>query len=139
MPPRGDALRSGHGSDAGPTSGVYYGFAGAIAGSSTAFAKGPGPSAIPSAATQARREAILADQFHRKGQSDKAMEHFAAALSLQPDHAEYHFRFACSAWNNGKLALVETHLREAERLDPRQNCVVQALAMWHLHLCQYDV
>src|SRR5579871_3946026 len=100
MPPHGDALGSGNGSDAGPTSGVYYGFADAVAGSSTAFVNRPGSLAIPSAAARARREAIHADQFHRKGQGDKAIEHFAAALSLQPEQAEYHFRFACSAWTN---------------------------------------
>ena len=138
MPTHGDAPQLGKPTAVVPLAGAYYGVASGLSSSTTPSIPAARGMVSVEAPARARREADLAEQHHKLGQSRAAMEHFAAALALHPNNAEYHFRYACSAWASGVLDHVERHLVEASRLDPRQGCVLQALAIWHLYLCHDD-
>src|SRR5437016_520634 len=114
-----------------PDSGVYFGFA-PVGAFSVTISDPQIANLLPfDAAVVARQEADLGHGLYREGKFWEATNRFASALRLQPRNAEYHYRFACAAWEMGDNAIVEKHLLESIHLHSTRVSVHQALILWY--------
>ena len=91
----------------------------------------PGPAPRADARTQARALVGDAVSYYNRGHFRPAVERFREAVRLDPAQAEYHNMLGCAAERADQPQLVEPHLLEAVRLNPRHAGAHAALAAWY--------
>lgn len=89
-------------------------------------------SAAPASGERARREAELGDGLAGRGQLGEAVERFSLAVQLAPREAQFHYKLGCTAWRAERIDLIEPHLLEAVRLEPKNPAMQEGAALWFL-------
>lgn len=105
------------------------------------------PSSAPSNpdARRGSHAAEMGDWLWSQGQFGPAVQSYMEAVRLEPEHAEYHLKLASAARlaeeaapMRGDRDLIEPHLLQAIRLDPRSAAAHQALSLWYEKTGRFD-
>lgn len=80
-----------------------------------------------------RRIESAGDQLYFQQNYEPALGLFLEALRLGPQSTTIHYKVASAAWKAGQPRLVELHLLEAVRIDPRHAWAHEGLGLWYLN------
>jgi tetratricopeptide (TPR) repeat protein len=113
------------------------------------FLSQPPIESLPAAATPrlpdaqakvlAQRKEAEGDAFYRQGRFPAALELYGEAVSLQPSVPGYHYKLGSTAQKVDARVMVETHLLEAIRLDPKFALAHSALGQWYAWTGRLDL